>query len=104
VSIDTILGLPDDSIRGFIETIKFALSLQPGTIVVNTLYLNPRTELHRKKDEHGIVTRRSRGVLQYFKADMILSSKDFTTSDIDFCKKFLIQCQKDIHSTRFVIR
>jgi biotin synthase-like enzyme len=104
ISIDTILGLPDDSIWWFINTIKFAMSLQPGAIVVNTLYLNPRTELHRDKDLYQIQTRKSRWVLQYFKTEMILSSKDFTESDIQFCRKFLIQCQKDIHSIRFIIR
>jgi radical SAM superfamily enzyme YgiQ (UPF0313 family) len=59
VSIDTILWLPDDSIRWFIDTIKYAIALQPGAIVVNTLYLNPRTELYKTQTNYSMQTRKA---------------------------------------------
>lgn len=104
ISIDTILWLPDDSISWFIQTIKYAISLKPSSIVTNTLYLNPRTELYNKKEEFWIKTREARGALKYFKTKMIRESTSFSTHWIEFCRKFLIECQKNIHSIRFIIR
>jgi radical SAM superfamily enzyme YgiQ (UPF0313 family) len=104
IHIDTILGLPDDSVKWFIETIKFAIALKPTSIVTNTLYLNPRTELYKKQDTYGIKTMEAGWALKYYKTKIIQESDSFRSSDIEFCKKFLIACKTNIHSIRFIIR
>jgi coproporphyrinogen III oxidase-like Fe-S oxidoreductase len=104
VSIDTILWLPDDSPSGFLSTIKYAISLKPSSIVTNTLYLNPRTEIYRNKEEYRIETHEARWTLHYYKARRIKSSMNFKANEIELCRKFLIECKKKIPSIQFVIR
>lgn len=55
ISIDLIAGLPEDNLRSFIKSLKYAFELQPSDITVNWLSLLPGTELYDKCDKYNYI-------------------------------------------------
>ncbi len=52
--LDLIIGLPDDTLESFLESIDYTLSLKPSNIDIFLLSLLPGTELFDKKDDFAI--------------------------------------------------
>lgn len=100
VSIDTILGMPDDTPETFKQTIDYAVSLEPSTIVVNTLFVNPNTVLYDTYTDYGIQLRNVTMNVPY-----MVSSNTFTAEDMDGCRRYVYDYStKDTNDIYFVIR
>lgn len=99
VSIDLILGLPGETKEDFEKTLQYAISLSPKTIVVNTLFLNPGTELNEKKDKFGIVVSDMKLNVPY-----LYESNTFSRRDIVACREFLKTLSDKMKHITFVIR
>ena len=52
--LDIILGLPDDTVDYFRESLDYALALKPFSVQVKQLYLNPGTLFYNNREEYGI--------------------------------------------------
>lgn len=82
VYIDLIVWLPWDSLKDFIETLNFAVSLSPSMIAINTLFVNPWTELYKNKEKYGIQYQdfdedRSDHIVPLIKQSNTFSEKDY---------------------------
>lgn len=100
VSIDTILGMPEDTPETFKHTIDYAVSLEPSTIVVNTLFVNPNTVLYDTYTDYGIQLRNVTLNVPY-----MVSSNTFTAEDMDDCRRYVYNYStKDTNEIYFVIR
>jgi len=100
VSLDTILGLPWESKNDFLRTFKFALSLEPNNITVNTLFFNPWTELYKKKEELWIIAKKDK----LFNVWSILESKTFSNKDIIETKEYLWKISQKLKNISFTLR
>lgn len=89
VSLDLILWLPGEWLKWFLKTFNYALSLNPLSIFVNTLFLNPWTELYKNKDKYWIKTLEYTWNNSLFSVSSIYSSEDFTYNEIQIAKKYI---------------
>ena len=101
-SIDIILWLPWDSLNDFIETLNFAISLNPWNIHINTLFINQWTKLYDEIDKHWIITNNPDNYL--FSAPNILESKTFSKKDIILAKKYVEKIKEKIKSINIILR
>lgn len=95
ISIDIILGLPGETKDDFLATLDFALNLRPGMIVVNTLFVNPGTELDTKANDFKIKVNQTVS----FNVPVITESATFSKEDLAYCRTILtnlFHSQKDI--------
>lgn len=102
VSIDIILWLPWETLKDFLKTVTFALSLDPGSIHINTLFLNPGTQLYDKQEEYWIVTNSESKTL--FSVPALVSSDSFSERDIEIARKFVEKLANKKHNTRIILR
>jgi len=98
--VDLILGLPGETLQDFLDTLKQALMLNPGNITVNTLFLNPGTDLYRNIEKYGIVA----GEKKPCNVAQIFSSTTFPTADIEKAREILAKTAKKFPHINFVIR
>lgn len=85
VSLDIILWLPGEWLKGFLKTFQYAISLSPESIYINTLFLNPWTELYKNQREYGIKTTAKND----FHVSSILESTNFSQQEIIIAKKYI---------------
>lgn len=100
VSLDIILGLPGEGKEEFLKTLDYAISLQPASIVVNTLFLNPGTELSKRFSEFGIRVNTNVG----FNVPYIIDSNTFSQQDIHECREHLKKLSDSLKHINFTIR
>lgn len=100
ISLDTILWLPWENKYDFLRTFKYALSLEPNNITVNTLFFNPWTELYNKKKELWIVAQKEK----LFNVWSILESSTFSNNDIIETKEYLWKISQKIKHISFILR
>ena len=84
ISIDLILGLPGEGPDDFKESLRYAASLLPQGIIINTLFINPGTELANTYQSFGIKTRTVAMNVPY-----IVSSDTFSEEDLTECRRFV---------------
>jgi radical SAM superfamily enzyme YgiQ (UPF0313 family) len=104
VSLDLIIWLPWEWLKWFLKTFNYAVSLNPSGIHVNTLFLNPWTELYKKQKEYWITTDNSKSIASLFHVNTVKSSNDFSEKDIIMAKKYVSYYMKKIKSIDFVLR
>lgn len=102
VSIDIILWLPWETLKDFIDTLNFAVSLDPWSIHINTLFLNPWTKLTKEKDKYWIATNEDKKLL--FSVPTLVSSNSFSQADIVIAKKYIEKISKKYLSTKIILR
>lgn len=102
VSIDLILWLPWENLRDFINTFNYAISLNPWRIHINTLFINPNTELSNKIDKYSIVTNEWNNWL--FFVPTLLYSTTFSKKDMDLARKYVWNISKKIEDTIIILR
>lgn len=56
MSLDIIVGLPNDSIDWLKKTLLYALSLKPNSLQIKQFYLNQSTLFHVNREKYGIET------------------------------------------------
>lgn len=54
VEADLIIGLPGDTVGTVLDSMRFALSVDPGVIQMSTLHVLPGTTLWEQADEYGL--------------------------------------------------
>jgi len=89
VSLDIILWLPWEWLKGFLTTFQYAVKLQPKSIFINSLFLNPGTDLYNKKDEYWIITNDINWKKNLFHVPSIYESSNFTKLEIEFARKYV---------------
>ena len=104
VSLDLIIWLPWEWLKWFLKTFNYAISLNPSGIHVNTLFLNPWTELYKKQKEYWITTDNSKSIASLFHVNTVKSSNDFSEKDVIMAKKYVSYYMKKIKSIDFVLR
>lgn len=100
VSIDLILGLPGEGKDDFLNSLDYAISLDPNQIIVNTLFINPGTELSAKYKTFGIKVNSNVGL----NVPYIVESSTFSQQDLIDCRKILLESVDRFPSIGFVIR
>lgn len=80
ISFALIYGLPGDNLRGFKETLNFALTLKPESLKINVLSVLPGTLFWLNKSFHKLE-------FEELPPHRLLYSKDFSQQDIEICEK-----------------
>lgn len=104
VSLDLILWLPWEWLKGFLKTFNYAMSLNPISIYINTLFLNPGTELFINKEKYWIKALKRTWHKPLFSVPSIFSSNDFTYTEIQIAKKYIKYYINKMKSTNIVLR
>ncbi len=104
ISLDIILGLPWEWMKWFIQTFNYAMSLQPISIFINSLFLNPGTELHEKKWEYWIITNKVDSKWQLFHVSAMKSSNDFTQKEVQIARKYVWYYIEKMKNINIVLR
>ena len=104
ISIDLILWLPGDTVMDFIKTFHFAVSLQPTSVFINKLFLNPKTELDKNKEKYGIKTEHDTGLKKDFYVPKIHYSDTFTQKDLLIAEKYILASMKKIDNVKIILR
>ena len=89
ISLDLIIWLPWEWLKWFLKTFNYAVSLNPSSIHINTLFLNPWTELYAKQKEYWIITNNDKTTRNLFHVKPVISSNDFTQKDIKMAKTYV---------------
>lgn len=105
ISLDLILWLPTETLKDFIETLNFAILLKPSSIFINTLFLNPKTELYKNKDQYWIKTVSDITWNKLnFHVSKIYSSNTFSIQDLDKAKEYILKVIEKIRDIYIVLR
>lgn len=104
LSLDIILGLPWEWLKGFLKTFNYAVWLNPVSIFINSLFLNPGTELYDRQQEYGIVTTNTSGKRWFFHVDGIKYSDNFSEDDILFARKYVSYYKNKIPHINITLR
>lgn len=99
ISIDLILGLPGETVDEFKESFKYALSLRPNGIVVNTLFVNPGTKLAETYETFGIKTKKVALNVPY-----IVESNTISANELEDCKNWLKDMTTIYPEISFILR
>lgn len=75
---DLIIGLPNDNLAKFRESVNYAVSLMPNNIDCFLLSLLPSTELEAKQDQYGYKTDNS--ILKTIKSSPSFSEEDINSA------------------------
>ncbi len=102
VSIDLILWLPWETLKDFIATLNYAIKLNPWSIHINTLFLNPGTELTQNKEIYAIKTNKS--IKSLFSVPRIVSSQSFSSKEILLAKEYVSKVMKKIQTIKIILR
>ncbi len=100
ISIDLILGLPGETKEDFKNTVQYAISLSPAQIVVNTLFLNPGTELYSKANDFGIKVNPNISL----NVPYLVESSTFPAKDLAECKEWLKGLCDSVRHIGFLLR
>lgn len=98
-SIDVILGLPGETAQEFMKTVEYAIALNPANIVMNTLFVNPGTELSKTVGEFGIKTRRVN-----FNVPYVIESSTFSEQDFAQCRQWMADMATHNPHINFILR
>ncbi len=104
VSLDIILWLPWEWIKWFIKTFNYAVTLNPSNININSLFLNPGTELYKNKKKYWIITKTSNITKNLFHVQSIKSSNSFSIIDIKFARKYVLYYINKLKNINIVLR
>jgi hypothetical protein len=102
ISVDIILWLPWESLKDFIDTLNYAISLNPWRIHINTLFINPNTELSKNVETYWIVTNEWNNWL--FSVPTLLYSDTFSKIDMELAKDYVWNISKKIKNTIIILR
>ena len=104
ISLDLIMWLPWEWLKWFLKTFNYAVSLNPKGIYINTLFLNPWTELYAKQKEYWIETKKGNTTKLLFHVKSVKCSKDFSEKDFIVARKYVNYYIEKIKSIDFVLR
>lgn len=104
VYIDLILWLPWETIKDFINTFNYAFSLNPSSIFINQLFLNPKTELYENKEKYWIISQEDEWIKKDFYVSKIISSNNFTKNDIIFAQKYITKIIEKYPNKTIILR
>ncbi len=102
VSIDLILWLPQDNMKNFINTFNFAVSLNPSSIFVNSLFLNPWTELYKNKEKYWIEFDNKNNHHSLHSVPYIKWSITFPQKDLELTRKYIDKV-KSLYKNIFIM-
>lgn len=80
ISFALIYGLPEDNLKGFKETLDFALTLKPESLKINVLSVLPGTPFWVNKNFYKLE-------FEKLPPHRLLHSKDFSEHEIEICEK-----------------
>lgn len=102
VSIDIILWLPWEKLKDFLKTVTFAASLDPWSIHINTLFLNPWTKLSLEQEKYWIKTNVKEKWI--FSVPKLLSSDTFSEKDIELARIYVGKLMIKYPNTKIILR
>jgi radical SAM superfamily enzyme YgiQ (UPF0313 family) len=104
VSIDIILWLPWENLKDFIHTFNYAFSLDPSSIFINQLFLNPKTEIYNNKEKYWIIFQEDIWLKKDFHVSKIMSSNNFTKNDIKFAQEYITKIMQKYPNKNIILR
>ncbi len=104
VSLDLILWLPLEWLKWFIRTFNYAVSVKPVSIYINTLFLNPWTDLFKNKQKYWIFTDEKDYFWKLFHVPSVLSSNNFSNTDIIIARKYVSYYVKKLKDIEVILR
>ncbi len=104
ISLDIILGLPSEGLSWFLSTFRYAISLNPYSIFINTLFLNPGTELYKKRHIYKIRVEEELWKESLFHVPGIISSQTFSQKDMQIAKKYVSYYIKKLKTINIILR
>jgi|SaaInlStandDraft_5_1057022.scaffolds.fasta_scaffold00953_6 biotin synthase-like enzyme len=102
ISIDLILWLPWDTLKDFIDSFNFTVKLDPGSIHINSLFLNPGTKLYEKQKEYWIKLKKDKDDL--FIVSWIESSDTFSKLDFEIARRYVWKVSDKLTNTKVLLR
>lgn len=100
--LDLILWLPGETLKDFINTFNYVVKLKPAAIYINTLFLNPNTELYNNREKYWVEyshESKTNKFRHFHSVPLIKQSTSFPSKDIDLARKYIdkvIKLNKDI--------
>jgi hypothetical protein len=76
--------------------------LDPGSIHINTLFINPGTKLYDQQEEYNIETNNDNKWL--FSVPTLVSSNTFSKNDIKLAKIYIDKLSKKYPNTHIILR
>jgi coproporphyrinogen III oxidase-like Fe-S oxidoreductase len=104
ISIDLILWLPWDYLKDFLKTFNFAVSLKPSNITINSLFINPKTELYKNRERYWIITNSDFWKKWLFHVGNIISSNSFSEKDILLARKYVTSFMEKVKDINIILR
>jgi len=99
VTLRLFLGLVGDTLADFKETVKQATSLEPNTIAVDILALDPRTELARRAPNYGIMTKTS-----LFDLPQVTQTNTLSAEDMAKAQQFLLDMMRNQNTVSLILK
>jgi oxygen-independent coproporphyrinogen-3 oxidase len=79
ILIDLILGLPQDNLQKFKESLDFTIKLKPQRIQIKQLYLNPGTRFYKEQKKYNFQVNQKR---DDFRSPFVLENCSFKEKEM----------------------
>jgi coproporphyrinogen III oxidase-like Fe-S oxidoreductase len=107
ISIDTILWLPWENLKNFIDTYNYALAFMPSRIAVNTLFINPWIWISIKelKNKYWVkLAKRKDDFINNYKVNAILESDNFPKEDMLKAREYIKKTMDKFPFIKIILR